>query len=193
MNRATLTPPASFASALRHRLADAMEAWDATIEGLDDEALAWGPPAGGWSIGQIMQHLVVTLDNYLPRIEDALSRLERDGVRLDPRDFTHRPSLLGRLLLRAVEPNNPSRFPAPKSFNPGTILPRDLRTTFKRRHDRLDHALHRGDGLNLNRGAVATPVFPFPRLNPGDALKVMVLHAARHERQAARVRGVLGQ
>ena len=40
---------------------------------LDPERMVWRPPAGGWSVGHVLEHLCVTSELYEPRIRALLT------------------------------------------------------------------------------------------------------------------------
>ena len=63
---------------------------------LSIEQLRWRPDVRGWSVGQCLDHLNLTLDLYLPKIDDAIVR----GYRGDTRDVC---KLCDRAELQALQ------------------------------------------------------------------------------------------
>jgi hypothetical protein len=149
--------------------------------GLDEEQLNWRPARGAWSIGQCLEHLIITADLYYERMGQAL---QMQGKSTGERMPWH-PSLLGRMLIKSVTTSR--RLKRPSKFRPPRQARDGLLETFLQSQDRLADLMRQADGLDLTRIKVSSPVGRLLRLNLGDCFTVLVLHSKRHLRQAARV------
>lgn len=145
-------------------------------------ALAWQPPHGGWSIGQVFEHLCVATDDYLVTLRRVLANPPA-GSRAASR---WKPSLAGRLLVRSFESSR--KLPAPKRWHPAPAPRPNVVREFLERQRELLELIERSMAFEWNRVRLASPVSPLIRMNVGDAFAILVTHAERHFRQIDRVR-----
>jgi hypothetical protein len=178
--------------ALAERLIATTEETDrrvsAIVREVDERQLDWTPPAGGWSIGQVLEHLCVANDSYLERVRP----LVRDGRarRVDPGAVTWRPTFVGGLLVRSFE--SPRKMPAPKIYRVGPTPRPRVADEFLRRERELVELIREGTSIDWRRTRLASPVSGFIRVNLGDAFHVLVAHSRRHLGQIERIRGSAG-
>ena len=151
--------------------------------GLDDHQLSWRPPNGGWSIGQIFEHLVVVNDSYLERIRPLVRRA--DALRTRIADAQWRPTLMGRMLVNAF--HSTRKLPAPRMYRPPLQPRANVVGEFLRRQHELTELLRTAAGLDWQRIRTTSPVTPLIRLNLGDCFTIMVVHAQRHIGQIERL------
>jgi hypothetical protein len=157
---------------------------------LRPDQLLWSPSSDGWSIGQVVEHLLVADGLYDGRIRDAIARGHREK-RLD-QGANWRPTLSGRFLHNAVRADNTRRFRAPSAFAP-TSRPRpSVVSSYLSLLTELGELLHGARGLDLNRLRFGSPVLALFRLNLGDAFLLIVSHAERHAGQMERIRAAAG-
>ncbi len=156
----------------------------ALATGLDDRQLSWRPPDGGWSIGQVFEHLVVTNDSYLDRIRPLVRR--GDAPRTLPADAQWRPTFMGRMLVNSFRSRH--KLPAPRMYRPPLQPRTNVVDEFLRRQHELAELLHEGAGLDWRRIRTRSPVTPLIRLNLGDCFTIVVVHAQRHLGQIERLR-----
>jgi hypothetical protein len=154
---------------------------------LDPERLVRRPPAGGWSVGEVLEHLCVSEEAYVPLVEGLLRRSRPDaGAPL--REW--KPSFFGGLLTRSLE--GPGRLPAPKKIRPANTPRGGVLEKFLVQQSALVSRLDAAEGfdwsaLTLNSPLVPALLRPLARMNLGDAFSVSVVHVERHTRQMERV------
>jgi hypothetical protein len=176
----------------RHLAAETRRTTDAyrSLAGpLSPAQLAWTPPEGGWSVGQVLEHLVVANGLYLQLCESLVARGAAAGVAAGA---TWKPTLLGGFLARAVGPEAKSRLPAPKVFRPGPAARERVLDAFVGMQERLATLIERSATLDWRRLKGPSPVTPIVRVNLGDAFQVLVNHSNRHLNQARRIAGSPG-
>jgi DinB family protein len=154
---------------------------------LDPERLLRHPATGGWSVGQVLEHLLVSEGKYQP-IMDALLRDSRPDAGAPLREWS--PSFVGGLLTRSLE--RPRRIPAPRQIRPSATPRAGVVEKFLAQQlslvARLDAAeLYDWRALTLNSPLVPSLIRPLARMNLGDAFSVSVVHVERHTRQMERV------
>jgi hypothetical protein len=150
-----------------------------------DQRLQWQPPGGGWSIGQVLEHLCIASDAYLDRM---VNLIDAPGARhiVSP-DHGWRPRLGGRLLVKSLSSGR-NRLPAPRILRPGPTPRADVYNEFMRRETTLRELLERAALIDWQRTRLTSPASSLFRLNLGDAFRVLVVHARRHLGQMERVR-----
>ncbi len=157
--------------------------------GLRPDQLLWQPHRG-WSIGQIVEHLLVADSLYQDRLRQAIAR-GRERQLLD-RGEPWRPTLAGRWLVDSFDPGNRRRLPAPTRFAP-TLRPRpSVVPSYLSVLDELLTLLREAGGLDLRRLRFGSPVTGLIRLNAGDGFLVLANHGARHAGQIERVHAEAG-
>ena len=153
----------------------------ARFQPLDPALLNRKPSRREWSILQCFDHLNLTHEYYLTRINRALEK----PVKADPARDVYAPSFWGRIyMVFAFNPRN--SFPTAASITPSSDLSKDTLAIFLARQDGLRRLIgQRVRGVDLRRTMV--PLEKGVRFNLGDCLKVLVYHDALHIDQAARV------
>jgi hypothetical protein len=146
------------------------------------EQIDWQPPEGGWSVGQVLDHLSQTNELYLREIETALTA----PVPLRQADPVWKPSFAGALLAKAIL--NPRKGPAPRVFRPAPRAGPDPIERYEQSVRRLTDALKASGGVDLRRTRIRSPAWRVARFNLGEGFLLNILHAERHFGQIDRVR-----
>src|SRR5215210_4791171 len=76
--------------------------------------LNWKPSAERWSVAQCFDHLLTTNKGYFPVIENVLGGQKRTLWQNVP----VLPGLMGKLLIKALDPASTRKLKAPKKFQP---------------------------------------------------------------------------
>lgn len=154
---------------------------------LDQERLFRRPPDGGWSVGEVLEHLRVSSEAYGPLLLDVLRRARPDAA-APLREW--RPTFFGGFLARSLAA--PRKLPAPKKIRPGPSPRGGVVEQFLAQQlglaSRLDDAAgYDWNALTLRSPLVPALVRPLATMNLGDAFSVEVVHAERHAKQMERV------
>jgi hypothetical protein len=174
-----------FLAALAPRLAALAGRTRAAVAGLSAADLARTPPAGGWSVAQVFEHLCRGNEAYFVPMAAAIASARRRGRPPRP----HRSSIAGGLLLAAIAETNPRRLPTTPKMTPLAV--RDgVVEAFAATLARIESLAREADGADL-RERMWSPLGPLP-LNLGDAFAILVTHAERHLAQAERARRAIG-
>lgn len=157
------------------------------VDGLTAEQLEWTPPDRGWSIGQVLEHLVVAGQLYVDRMSDAIEGAKGGSTRnANP---VWKPSFVGKYLIRALGADRRAkRLPAPRVFKPGPSARRNVHEAFVRHQAELVELADRSAGLDLRRVKTSSPVSRLIRINLGDGFAIVAIHAERHLEQMRAVR-----
>ncbi len=153
------------------------------VSGLSDEVLRRQPPTGGWSIAEVLEHLIVSADSYLEAMRSVVKQSRPPAAN---GNTMWKPTLAGGLLVWSFR--SPRKLPAPRIYKPGpSPRPRVLEQFLERQED-VSRLITASAGLDWRRVKMGSPVAPILRMNLGDALTILVTHAERHAGQIERVR-----
>ena len=167
---------------LRNQLDAASKDVSALTSGMNAAALGKRPTAGGWSVAEALQHLVLTAAAMEPLAEKAIAELERDG-----RKATGPSGLgfVGWLLVKALEPPPRMKSKTSAPFVPLTIDdPLSLTEKLLDAHQRLDALIERAAGLATDRVRIVSPFNASAKYNLYAAFRILLAHTRRHLWQA---------
>ena len=154
----------------------------ALTAGLSESQLRWRPPGGGWSVGQVLEHLVLTHEPYVVLMRSAL---ERGGERARSGGARPwRPTLLGRIIVRSMAA--PRKVKTGRRFNPGSEVGPGSADRLVATVRATADVVRAADGADL-RVRFTSPVAAVFRPNLGDAFLLLAVHAQRHLGQIERV------
>jgi hypothetical protein len=149
---------------------------------LDADRLNARPAHGTWSIAQNLDHLIRLNGSYGPVIEEV-----RRGEHRPP--FTARlpflPQSLGRMLLKAVQPDGKRRMRTFPVWEPAAEpVPADIVPRFLAHQEELQALITSSDDLVERQAVISSPanrhiVYPLEA-----AFDVIVAHEERHLAQA---------
>lgn len=174
--------------ALDAQLATTGEDAAAVVAGLSEEAGAWRPAAGVWSVAECLDHLATADRVYLAAMSPAAARARAAGRwRRGPAT----PGPIGGWFARMLEP--PAR-PLRKAKAPRKIQPRRAPplaaayADFSAAHRDAIAFLHENADLDLARIRFPNPFVPGVRFSLATGLHVIASHERRHLWQAWNVR-----
>jgi hypothetical protein len=141
------------------------------------------PPAGGWSIGQVFEHLCVADDSYLAPMRELIG-----NAKPDPRaaTATWRPSIMGNLLVRSFR--SPRKMPTPKLYRPSPSPRPAVIEAYLERLAQTEELLQRSRQVRWQQIRLGSPVTRLIRLNLGDCFEILVTHTERHLAQVDRIK-----
>ena len=156
------------------------------LDALTERQLAWREKAGVWSMADCLDHLVVTGNQSLPRIRDAMSEARSRGL-LGRGPFRY--GKLGNWFVRVMDAPPTIRFRAPRAYRPSMDLPvSEVVARFFRLQRDLISASDEADGIDLTAVRVSNPVSRWFRMSLGQEFALTGAHERRHLWQASRVR-----
>ncbi|MEZ5313798.1 MAG: DinB family protein [Thermoanaerobaculia bacterium] len=147
------------------------------------------PPVGrpGWSVAQCIEHLTLTNALYLPALAAAAAKGRAAGR---GRRDALRPNLLGRWLIRELEPPPKRRVRAPLAgMEPSPRLDKEsLLSGFAARQAEMIELLRETSDLDLTGIRFRNPLAKnLPVFNLAAGFLIVAAHERRHLWQAQRV------
>ena len=165
------------AIATRERLA-------ALLRPLDPSQLNEHPERGGWSVGQVCEHLIIADELYEQPFASLLRAARPDAGAAD-REW--KSSFIGGMIAESLI--KPRKLKRPKVFDPGAT-PRNGVVEALLAHEAkfvavMDDAA-RFDWRALRIGSPALPSWA-PKMNVGDGFRIHTVHLTRHSHQVERL------
>ncbi len=156
------------------------------VSGLSEAQFNWRPAAGGWSIGECLEHLNMTARLYWPIFAQAINHARAHGwLSKGP----YKQGWLGKLMVRSAEPPVKLKFKAPRRFRPPADQPiSHVYPQFITFQDRLLDLIREANGVDLGRPKIQSPVTKLVTLTLGQGFGLITAHERRHLWQARQVR-----
>lgn len=141
------------------------------------------PADGGWSMNQVLRHLVVTHQRYEDRMRRVLNRTPRPGHG----DTPWQPTWMGGLMIHAMQGSR--RLPAPRVFRVDQSAVPAVLERYLTALESTERMMREAESVHWARTRVTSPASVFVRLNLGDCFAVLTVHDERHFR---RIRVLVG-
>lgn len=174
-------PPSSRTSELVPAIVAAFAAVDARLrlawDALTSEERDARRSDGGWSMREVLEHVALTNEGYLP----PMTRLE-DALALSPGTTTPwRPTFVGKWLVRSLEMT--IRLPAPRMIRPGPSPRPDVLGAVVGTHHAVCSLVQRVADTDWRSARMVSPFNSLVRPNFGDAVLAVLRHSERHAEQ----------
>lgn len=147
--------------------------------------LNWKPNDSEWSVGQCLDHLIVTNSSYFPQIDQVLVGNKRAAVM---ERMPWLPSLYGRLMIKMVGPNAGRSVPAPRVFWPTQS---DVNTQIVAQFVEMQEAMQRRmascANLPVDAIIITSPASSFVVYSVLDAFRIITVHEQNHFNQLMRL------
>ena len=144
--------------------------------------LGWRPPHGGWSIAQVLEHLLITDASYVEELRRVLPQAPHAT------SPNWMPSLIGGFLVRSLAPDNTRRMPTPRRWRPGPGSRANPVAEYIALREQIIALMGEAQGKDLRRTKLRSPAAKFIRINLGDAFMALIVHTRRHLRQIERIK-----
>ncbi|MEZ5305915.1 MAG: DinB family protein [Pyrinomonadaceae bacterium] len=171
-------------------LGELREEFSQAFGGLDYGQFNWKPSEDMWSVGQCIDHLVVTNNLELPAIERA-AKGEHTQTFWERLPFF--PTMFGNILLKAIDPSSNRKFKAPKSYSP-TKSEVDLTrlNDYLELSEKICGLDEATESFDRTRAIITSPISSLVTHSLETAFRVVLLHDRRHFEQAKRVTELTG-
>jgi hypothetical protein len=151
---------------------------------LSAEQLNWRPHEKGWSIGQCLEHIVITNEQFYPEFEKLAGGSRRNSF---IETWSPLTGFFGRFLIKAVsEDSRKAKVPS-KTVAPPSEIGADIVDRFAEHIAEINRRIDASAGADRNKTIVTSPFFVLATYSLDDAYTVLVEHTKRHVRQATRV------
>jgi hypothetical protein len=149
------------------------------------ERLVQRPASGGWSVAEILDHLVLTTRAFLPRWEQASREAREGGLQSDG---PYKTDFMGKSLIWILEPPYRMKVQTTPPFRPATLsAPDEVLPAFLASQDELLAALFEGRGLALDKVQVTSPFQEKMKYSAWSSFRIAAAHQRRHLWQAEQI------
>ena len=178
-------PRRALPAEMARELADALVAVDArytsAMTSIAQEQRDWPREDGGWSVHQILEHIVRTNEAYLSRLRQLADEMMSSPSTPEP----WRGRVFAQWLAKSLTMTLPMR--APKSIEPGPSPRADVLQAMVATHREVRALMQRCSATDWTAGYMSSPFAAMLRLNFGDACVVILRHSERHADQMERL------
>ena len=155
-----------------------------TFGHLTTSQLNWKPSPERWSVAQCFDHLLSSNKGYLPIIENVLAGHKPTFWQSMPA----LPGLMGKLLIKSLDPASTRKMKAPKSFQPAqSDISGSVIDDFVNQQQQIVAKMNATEHLDLEKIVISSPVTAVVTYSLMDAYRIIVVHEQRHFQQAKRV------
>jgi DinB superfamily len=155
----------------------------ALLAEISPEQLNWQPRPTAWSVGQCIEHLCLTNEQYFSSMSKAL-----EGKTYGAADEIT-PGWFGRWFIDNFVGPSPNGKPAraPRKIIPSSRVESSVLDRFLRSNQQIRQLISRASNYDVNRIRFKNPFLPGIRFTIGTALEIICRHERRHLLQAERV------
>ena len=153
-----------------------------TFGHLHAEQLNWKPEPEKWSVGQCIDHLIVTNTTYFPTLKSIADRRKETTFW---EKVPYLPGFFGKALIKSFQPDAQSKLQSPKAFKPAmSIIPADIIDHFANHQQELIELIKQTEGVDHQRVIITSPASKFVTYSLRDAFNIILVHERRHLEQA---------
>ena len=156
----------------------------ATFGSLTSEQLNWKPAENSWSVGQCIEHIIKTNEQFFPEFEKLAS-----GTRKNTFFESYSPlsGFFGRFLIKAVSEDSKKAKAPSKKIVPPSDVSGDVIDRFASHIASVNQMIEKCSAADRKKTVVTSPFLAVFTYTLDDAYTVLVEHTKRHVRQAKRV------
>lgn len=155
------------------------------FSGLNGEQLNWKPGGKSWSIGQCLEHLIISNSKYFPVMTD-IAEGRKDSSFWESIPFL--PKVWGRMLIKSVKEDSKKKVKTPKLFRPSSgIISTSIVNDFVNHQNKLIEVMLKTEGIEHSM-IITSPAAKMITYSLRDANTIIVNHERRHFYQAKRVK-----
>jgi hypothetical protein len=157
---------------------------------LTPEQFNWRQNPKRWSVGQCLEHIILTARIYPRKLEKMLAESQaRQGRGERP----YVEGVITRWFVRAMEPPPVMRIRTVGEVDPPRSLDRDVVVaSFEAVHDEIERLIRQADGSSLVHARGPSAFVSVLRFTLGQTMALCLGHARRHLWQARQVRSSPG-
>ena len=151
---------------------------------LSGEQLNWKPSEKGWSVGQCLDHLILTNSEFFGEMDKIIDGTRKNSFFENYSPFT---GWFGRFLIKAVtEGSRPAKAPSKRIVPPSDIAT-DIVEKYCEHQAEMVEKVGKTGNVDWQKTIVTSPFLAVFTYSLADAYVVLVEHSKRHINQAKRV------
>ena len=150
----------------------------------------WQPNPKVWSVGVVLNHLIVTNRSYLPVLKEIASGTYKMSfwARWSPFSQT-----LGRTMVKNLGPNPKRKYSSPPAFRPTlSKCDENILQQFLDSQQELLETMRKLESIDLGKIKIPSPASSFLTYSVWHAIRIIDVHEARHMQQISNLMGLPG-
>jgi hypothetical protein len=156
------------------------------LNGLTEEQFNKKTASGSWSVGECVDHLIVTGKDYTNQIERGLKKAQQKNLMLRS---IYKFSWLGRSFIKNIEPPVKRKFKVPARWTPDSKLPlKKTKDDYLSLQERYVDLIYDSKGLDIMKVKLPSPATSLLRFSIYEMFAVNAAHQRRHLWQAGNVK-----
>lgn len=161
-----------------------------SFSALSPAQVNWKPAPDSWSVGQCLDHLIVSNRSYYPIVDEVVSGRKETSLW---QQMPLLPGLFGRMLIKALDPATTRKIKAPAVFQPAAsdVDPRIVDLFLDSQRQTIEK-MKSTRGLDLAQIIITSPAASIVTYSLLDAFRIIIVHERRHILQAKRVTTTTG-
>jgi len=158
---------------------------DQHFSGLNEEVLNHKPTPTKWSIGELLDHLIVTNTLYFGRFEKIITQKHSNPLAAR---FKYLSAFFGQSILKSVHPDNTRKIKTVRKFQPvKKQFTLDKLKEFKDHHSVLMDFALKTDVADHQKTIITSPASGLIFYSLEDAFRIILAHEQRHIQQAVQL------
>ena len=170
---------------LREDFTDLDQQYSALYNRCSREQLLWGPANGAWSIAECIEHVALSISQYLTPIRAAIAKGAPPAA--DQNYAFVAGGWFSKAFLKRIGPEVTRKFKAPAKARPISVDPEKVFANLRRGHEEVQLLLAETAQLDLNRIRFRNPFIPVLRFTVATGFLILAAHGRRHLLQAEQV------
>lgn len=159
------------------------------LNGLTEEQFNKKPGSGGWSVGECVDHLIITGKDYTNQIERGLKKAQQKNLMLKS---NYKFSWIGKKFIKNIEPPVKRKFKVPARWSPDFKLNlKNLKNDFLILQERYIDLIYDSKGLDIMKVKLPSPATSLLRFSIYEMFAVNAAHQRRHLWQAGNVKKII--
>lgn len=151
---------------------------------LSPAQLNWKPSEKGWSVGQCLDHIILTNEQFYPEFARLATGTRQNSFWENWSPFT---GWAGRFLISAVSVDSKKAKAPSKAIVPPSEIESNIVERFAGHIAQVNQKVEACAGADRSKSVVTSPFLFVFTYSLDDAYTVLVEHTKRHIRQAKRV------
>lgn len=153
---------------------------------LNPNQLNWKLNPNEWSIGQCLDHLIVSNEKYFPVFDAVISGKHKMTFWEKNNPLT---SYTGKNMIKSLGPVVTKKFQSPKLFLPSqSTIKLSITNDFAEHQKKLIGYFKNFSDVKFSKTIITSPVAALLTLKLQDAMTILVVHEARHLEQMRRIK-----
>jgi hypothetical protein len=156
----------------------------ANFGSFSSDQLNWKPAENSWSIGQCLEHIMKTNDEFSPEFEKLANGTRKNSFF---ESYSPLTGVFGRFLIKAVSEDSKKAKAPSKRIVPSIDTSPDIIDRFASHINDVSRRVESCAAVDRKKTVVTSPFLAVFTYTLDDAFTVLVEHTRRHVRQAKRV------